>query len=72
MIRDVLRVVLAGVVAGSFVAAVVELHVARGRPFDLAVLLGVPAILLFVSGVASWLPARRAAAVDPVVALRQE
>jgi len=72
MIRDVLRVVVIGVLAGSFVALVIELHVTRGRPFDLLVLLGVPAMLLLVSGAASWLPARRAAAVDPAVALRQE
>jgi ABC-type antimicrobial peptide transport system permease subunit len=72
MIRGVLRVVVAGVVAGSFVAVVVELHVARGRPFDLPVLLGAPAVLLAAAAIASWLPARRATRVDPVIALRHE
>jgi predicted lysophospholipase L1 biosynthesis ABC-type transport system permease subunit len=72
MVQDVLRVVAAGAAAGWVVAFVIELHVARGRPVDLPVLAGVPALLLLVAGIASWLPARRAAMVDPVVALRQE
>jgi ABC-type lipoprotein release transport system permease subunit len=72
MIGDVLRVVAVGAVAGWLVAFVVELHVARGRPVDLPVLLGVPTLLLLVAALACWLPARRAAMVDPVVALRQE
>jgi putative ABC transport system permease protein len=72
MIGDMLRVVAAGALAGWLVAFVVELHVARGRPMDLPVLLGVPALLLLVATLACWLPARRAAMVDPVVALRQE
>jgi predicted permease len=72
MIRDVLRVVGAGAAVGWLVAFIVELHVARGRPIDLPVLLGVPALLLLVATLACWLPARRAAMVDPVVALRRE
>ncbi|MBI3402068.1 MAG: hypothetical protein HY048_11660 [Acidobacteria bacterium] len=38
----------------------------------LPVFAGVPALLLFVATVACWIPARRVAAIDPLVALRQE
>lgn len=41
-------------------------------PRDLTVFLGVPAVLLLVALGASFLPARRAAKVDPIAALRCE
>jgi putative ABC transport system permease protein len=41
-------------------------------PTDLATLFSSAAVLLAVATAASWLPARRAAAVDPALALRSE
>jgi ABC-type antimicrobial peptide transport system permease subunit len=42
------------------------------QPDDPAILGAVAAVLLAASLVASWLPARRIASIDPVIALRKE
>lgn len=42
------------------------------KPFDPALLLAVSALFLVAAGVAGYLPARRAASVDPMEALRME
>jgi predicted lysophospholipase L1 biosynthesis ABC-type transport system permease subunit len=42
------------------------------QPRDLPTFLAVPAVLLAVAGLATWLPASRAARIEPVIALRQE
>jgi len=41
------------------------------EPTDPATVLGVAAVLAAVAAAGSWLPARRAARVDPLVALRE-
>ena len=66
-----LTIVAVGALAGWLLAfaVVVDLFSA---PVDAAVFAGVPALLLVVAAVASWWPARRVAAVDPMIALRAE
>ena len=51
---------------GAYAAYVTLLH----KPIDAPIFAVVPAILLFVAAVASWLPARQATRIDPVTALR--
>jgi putative ABC transport system permease protein len=51
--------------------------VMHGLPFEVpakdpTIFIAVSAILIVVGIFASWLPARRAAALEPIVALREE
>jgi len=68
--------VLAGVVAGAAgaraLAALIATQLYDMSPTDARVYLGVTLFVLVVAGVACWSPVRRAARVNPVVALRAE
>jgi putative ABC transport system permease protein len=75
VLREGLGLASAGIVLGLAVAVVMTrlieslLHgVDRHDPVTFTI---VPAVLVAVALVASWLPARRATRVDPIVALRQ-
>jgi ABC-type antimicrobial peptide transport system permease subunit len=64
-------------VAGGMCAAVFLVRLLAGLLYgvsmwDPAVFLAVPAFLILLTAVAAWLPARRAARLDPVQALRFE
>jgi predicted permease len=80
VLRDILRESLGWVAAGVACGAagsIALMRLARSflfevSPGDPLVLLGVSILLLGVAMLACWLPARRAAMVDPMVALRCE
>jgi len=71
-----LRLTGAGLLVGLFGAAGVAQLLSSLlfgiSPFDPVTYLTIAVILMAVATVACWLPARRAAATDPVVALRAE
>jgi ABC-type antimicrobial peptide transport system permease subunit len=70
------QVVLLGVIFGALGAAVLTRYIQTllfgvGR-FDPVAFAGMSAVMLAVAMLASYIPARRASRVDPVVALRAE
>lgn len=76
VIRDGLRLTAAGLAAGLVVAAMVS-GVLRSQLYGVGTLdpvayIGVVAVFALVALAASYIPARRAAGVDPIVALRTE
>jgi predicted permease len=80
VLRDVLATALKFValgtaigVAGAFATTrYFAAFMGRVSPTDPAIFLGVPLLLLVVAAAAAFLPARRAALVDPVITLRHE
>jgi ABC-type antimicrobial peptide transport system permease subunit len=70
------RVVLVGLVAGLFAAVAISIVLRSNLPgigrFDVLVYVGVGLLLAAAGLAASYLPARRATRIDPVLALRCE
>jgi len=66
---EAVQVVGLGAVAGWIVAT--ALATLLPGAFEPRIFLSVPLILVAVAGLASWLPARRAAGIEPVDALRR-
>jgi ABC-type antimicrobial peptide transport system permease subunit len=79
VIQLVLRRVAAPIVAGIAIGVVLSLWASRFvgtllfglEPRDPATLVGASAVLLALGLFAGWLPARRAARIDPVAVLRE-
>jgi len=63
--------VFAGVVVSGSTASLLSTLLYGVSPHDPAVFLAVPLLLLAVALLASYIPARRAAKVDPMIALRE-
>ena len=62
----------AGVILTLTLTRVVSTLLVGVEPHDLATFNLVGILFLIITALASWLPARRAARLDPTVALRQE
>ena len=76
IVREGLTIVLPGVALGAVVALLAGKWIApllfEVSPKDPPVIVGVVTILVAVATIASWLPALRAARVDPNEALRAD
>ncbi len=76
MIRDAIWPVALGLIAGLagtyYATRVIASFLFQTTPHDPATLIAVVVVLGVAAGLAAWLPARRAASVDPLSALRAE
>jgi ABC-type antimicrobial peptide transport system permease subunit len=76
VVRTGLRLVISGMAIGLAVslgaAKVIATQLWGVSPYDAETLVTVPILLLLVGLAACWIPAQRAARVDPLVALRHE
>ncbi|HSC26513.1 MAG TPA: ABC transporter permease [Vicinamibacterales bacterium] len=72
LVSETLALILVGAGAGWVLVFAVYRDFAGTVSRDSSVFAAVPVLLLAVATLACWLPAKRAASLDPVVALRQE
>lgn len=72
IVFESMRVIGFGAACGWLLAFMVDIHLFSRGASDLPAMMGVPVVLLSVAAFACWVPAKRATAVDPLVALRHE
>ena len=63
---------IAGLLLGMAASKVLESVVYEATPRDPLVVCGVLVAMVLLGAIAAWLPARRAAGVDPAILLREE
>jgi predicted permease len=63
---------LAGVLGAMLLTRLLSAQLYGVAPLDAATFASVPVVLMLVAALASWLPARRAARVSPLIALRND
>jgi putative ABC transport system permease protein len=75
-VRQGILASVAGIVAGSVVALLLSKWLASSlcgiSPTDPLTFAAIPMVFLLVAAMACFVPARQAASVDPLTALRQE
>jgi ABC-type antimicrobial peptide transport system permease subunit len=76
IVRQSLVLALGGSIAGLLVAAIsvrlLKQFLFEVSPLDPLTFAGVPLLMLLIAMLAAWVPARRAASIDPMKALRTE
>lgn len=76
VLRDAMRIILIGAAIGIplvlIVSRLIQSYLFGIEPYDPVSIAGAAIVLILVSIVAVWLPARRASKVDPMEALRYE
>ena len=76
VLKEILKLVAIGLIAGAIGALACSRFIAGmlygTRAADPLVLFSCAAVMLAVAGLAAWLPARRAASINPIEALRSE
>ncbi len=70
-LRPALFGLAAGLAASAYAAPVLKRNLFQVTPTDPYTLIGVGAVVVIAATVVAWIPARRAARIDPVAALRQ-
>jgi putative ABC transport system permease protein len=70
-VRPALFGLAAGLMVSAYAAPLLERNLFQVAPTDPYTLAGVGAVVVIAATVVAWIPARRAARVDPVAALRQ-
>ena len=72
IVLESMNAIVFGAACGWLLALMLDLHLFAGGLQDAPVMVGVPALLMVVAIVSCWIPARRAATVDPVRSLRSD